>query len=92
MTPPEEMTKVGRIALRQEGGNWNAYWAQNGTMENAVFIGSIKMSAIVRNKERKQQFIELMRGTMADIVEERFGIRPAFDIEPAPEHERSGNG
>ena len=46
-------TQIGRLALRQEGGQWNAYYAQPGTMKDAAFLGSIKMAFIVDNPDRK---------------------------------------
>lgn len=86
-----ELQQVGRLALRHQGENWNAYYALEGTMEGAVFLGSIRMGAVTTSPKRKQGFIDLMRDVVADILEEKLGVRPEWrDPERAPEHERSG--
>lgn len=83
---------IGRLALRQEGDNWNAYYALEETMEEAQFLGSIHMSLIVSSEQRKAEFIALMRECIADMVEESTGLRPNWGgPTTAPEHERSGN-
>ena len=88
----EEKTQIGRLAMRQEGENWNAYYALTDTMEGAIFLGSIRMGAVVGNPARRQAFMDLMRSVIADILEERTGHRPTWGGEAAaPEHERSGS-
>lgn len=85
--------QVGRLAMRQEGDNWNAYYAMPGTMEGAIFLGSIRMGAVVSNPERKTAFIHMMRDIVADIIETHTGFRPTWGgPQTAPEHERSGHG
>jgi hypothetical protein len=85
-------TQIGRLALRQEGENWNAYYAMSDTMDGAIFLGSIRMGAVTSNPDRKQSFMNLMRDLVADIIEENTGIRPAWgDPERAPENERAGS-
>lgn len=85
-------TRIGRLAMRQEGGMWNAYYALQETMEGAIHLGSIRMGAIVKSRERKQAFMDMMRDIVADIIEEETGIRPTWGgPEDAPEHERAGN-
>lgn len=86
-----KMQKIGRLAFREEGSMWNAYYARTDTMKDALLIGSIAMAAIVENDERKQIFMDLMREFVADIIEEKCGIRPEMPgAVPAPEHERAG--
>lgn len=86
-----ELQKIGRLALRVEGPNWNAYYAKAESMEGAIWLGSIKM-AFVQNPERKQQFMELMRECFGDTCEELFGVRPTWGgTQTAPEHERTGS-
>lgn len=82
------MKKLGRLALREEGTLWNAYYAMPDSMEGALFLGSIQMR-FVDNEERKWAFIDLMTKAVADIIEEMTGERPVWN-EPqrAPEHER----
>ena len=92
MPNPEQLEQVGRLALRVEGDNWNAYYAKRDTMEGAVFLGSIGMRFIVANPERKQLFMDIMRDSVADCIQEVTGIRPTWGgPETAPEHERSGS-
>lgn len=83
--------QVGRLAMRQEGGNWVAYFAKNETMKDAIFIGSISLSALT-SKERKDEFRNLMRDIVSDIIEDLSGVKPEWgDVTSAPEHEKSGN-
>ena len=90
---PENMQQIGRLAMRQEGGNWAAYYALPETMANAIFLGSIKMAAIMKNPERKEAFMGMMRDIVADIIEDETGVRPSWGGEmSAPEHEKSGHG
>lgn len=87
-----ELEKIGRLAMRQEGGNWVAYYALNETMDNAILIGSIRMGAIIRKPERKAAFMDMMRDIVTDIIEENTGTRPEWGGEmQAPEHERAGS-
>ena len=88
----EKFEQMGRLALRQEGGNWNAYYALPYTMDDAIFLGSIRMNLVMANKERKRAFMDLMQESVADIVENQFGVRPSWGGETtAPEHEKAGN-
>lgn len=85
------LVPMGRLAFREEGKFWNAYYAQPNTMENAIFIGSIQLR-FVHDKKRKKLFMRLMRDAVSDIIEEVSGVRPTWP-EPeghdAPEHERT---
>ena len=87
---PEQ--KIGRLALREEGKFWVAYYALPDTMEGALLLGSIAMR-FVQNQERKDAFMGLMREAVADILEEKTGTRPTWPNPPqrAPEHERGGH-
>ena len=86
-----KLKQMGRLALRHEGTMWNAYWALPGTMEGALPLGSIVIAAVVNNPERKCIFQQMMTDIVADIMEERFGVRPIMDVQQAPEHERGGH-
>lgn len=89
---PEGSAQVGRLALRQEGGFWNAYYAQTGTMAGAFLLGSIDLQ-FVQSQERKDAFVALMREAVGDLIEKATGIRPIWGgLERAPEHERAGHG
>ncbi len=88
----DELVKVGRLAFRQEGKMWNAYYALPDTMEGASYIGSIAIVAVQKNTTRKKEFIEMMRGIISEILEERVGQEPTWGSqETAPEHEKAGN-
>lgn len=87
------LAQVGRLALRHEGDNWNAYYALPDSMEGSLFLGSIRMSAVVDNTTRKQAFMNMMRDIVGDIIEQTVGVRPTWGgPQSAPEHERSGSG
>lgn len=88
----DEIQEVGRLAMRVEGDNWNAYYALTNTMEGAIYLGSIRMGAVTDNRDRKRAFMKMMEDIVADIIEEKFGERPSFgEPDKAPEHERSGS-
>ena len=81
-----------RLAMREEGDWWRAYYADLHSMEGAVEIGAIRMR-FVQNPERKAAFMGVMREALDDVVEEITGERstwPKPEGERAPEHERSG--
>jgi hypothetical protein len=87
-----ELKKMGRLALREEGTLWVAYYALPDTMEGALFLGSIRKQ-FVEDAERKLVFMALMKEAVGDILEEKMGERPTWPEgeQPAPEHERGGN-
>jgi len=89
MTKLDDVVKVGRLAYREEGENWNAYYAPLDTMVGAIYLGSIKMR-FVEKKKRRRLFMDLMWECFADVVQEHFGHRPSRGPETAaPEHERT---
>lgn len=85
--------KIGRLALRHEGNYWNAYYAMPDTMDGSILLGSIAMRFVTGNIERKNAFMDMMRGAVSDILEEQTGARPTWPDGPqrAPESERSGH-
>ena len=87
---PNDLAQIGRLALRQEGDWWEAYYALPDSMADAIPLGRIRM-AIAAIPERKAGFMALMREVVADLIEEKTGMRPTWK-EPyaAPEHERAG--
>lgn len=89
-TPERAREQVGRVAFRQEGDFWNAYYAMPDTMDGALLLGSFHMKFATSRPERKEAFITLMRAAVGDIIEEKFGTRPMWPDppSPAPEHER----
>lgn len=85
-----ETSKIGRLALREEGDWWTAYYAMPDTMKGALRLGQVHMKFVVDRPERKAAFMNLMRGAVGDIIEEVCGERPTWPEGPqvAPEHER----
>jgi hypothetical protein len=82
---------IGRLALRVEGDDWNAYYAKSGTMDGAIMLGSIKMNAL-RSEMIKRGFIDLMTEVASQLIKETLG----HDVtsgppQTAPEHERAGS-
>ncbi len=87
----KQKVQIGRLAMRGEGNNWVAYYTTPNTMDASVYLGSIRMNAIIENPERKQAFMDMMRDVVSDIIENKTGIRPIWGgVEPAPQHERAG--
>lgn len=84
--------EIGRLALRQEGEYWNAYYALMETMDGAILLGSIKMSLVTENGARQLLFMGMMQEVVAEIVQRATGSEVDF-LEPqtAPQHEKSGN-
>jgi len=84
-------SKIGRLALREEGNYWNAYWASPDTMKDAVFLASVNMG-LVKTRERQDEWRLLVQEMAGDLIEEHAGVRPTWpDPERAPEYERAGN-
>jgi len=85
-------TPIGRLAFRHEGNMWNAYYALEGTMDGAIQLGSIFMAAVVENPARKQAFMDLMTGFVADIIKDETGQKPDWTApRDAPEREKAGH-
>jgi len=86
--------QIGRLALREEGTYWNAYYAMPHTMEGAHLLGSIRMSLIMTNDGLKEQFMALMQHAVGDVLKEisHGNVVEWGDREKAPEHERPGHG
>jgi hypothetical protein len=85
------MKDIGRLALRVEGDKWVAYYALTNTMDDALWLGAIKIKCVL-DQDRKDMFMWLMQEAVADILEEETGERPVWQRpHSAPEHERSGS-
>ena len=85
--------QIGRLAFREEGEWWKAYYAMPHTMDRAILIGQIGMKFVSNTKqarERKREFMLLMQAVFSDLAEEVLGARPSWPEppQPAPEHER----
>lgn len=85
-----EKVKIGRLAMRKEGTLWVAYYADNDTMEGALWLGAIHMGA-ASIPEYKERFMALMRDVVSHIITDATDATPDWGgPESAPEHERSG--
>lgn len=85
-----DMQQIGRLAFRVEGDNWNAYYALPNTMDDALYLGTLRMG-VASHPDRKAAFMDLMRDAVADIIEEKTGHRPEWNKpRSAPEHEKAG--
>lgn len=83
--------QLGRLAFRQEGNYWQAYYALTDTMEDAIPLSSIPM-VLAQYPDVKEAFISLMQLCMNKSIEEVIGETPEWkESQKAPEHERSGN-
>lgn len=81
-----DAVQVGRLAMCHEGDNLVAYYALTHSMSGAVFLGSIRMSAVANNPQRKGAFMGMMRDVVSDIIEMKTGIRPVWGgVVAAPE-------
>lgn len=91
-----EFRQMGRLAFREEGNNWNVYYALPDTMQDAIWIGSIAMRFIAgpENRRRKKDFMRMMRACVDELIKELTGQQlhwPEPDGHTAPESERGGS-
>lgn len=86
--------ELGRLAMRQEGHLWVAYYALPSSMEGAQFLGSIQMAAVAGNPGRKHRFMGMMQDFVGNILRDITKSGPDAiswnEPRPAPEHERAG--
>lgn len=78
-----------RMAARIEGGNWNFYLAKIGTMDNSLLMASVPMS-IILDEEIRSGVLNSMVGLFRLLLERGGTSVERFNVERAPEHERSG--
>lgn len=92
ITDKEGLVQIGRLAMRREGDNWNAYYAEENTMDGAIYLGSIRIVLVENDDGLKDGFKDLMRSVVDNVIEGALGSKPEWIGEkPAPEHEKSGN-
>jgi hypothetical protein len=86
MTDKPAPIEAGRLALREEGDFWNAYYAMPGTMAGAILLGSIQIGLIRNSPRRRGLFMALMRDAISDFLKDATGSRPvSWDERPARE-------
>lgn len=85
-------TQVGRLALRREGRQWVAYWAEPDTMKGAVWLGAVPIAVAERHPQLRERWMQLMRDLVSALLREQ-GVPPVGwgGEEAAPQHERSGH-
>lgn len=81
---------MGRLTFREEGENWNCYYALADTMKGALYFSSIKMAFVRKSPKVKQMFMDTMRECFDVMMEDIIGQRATWR-EPvaAPEDERT---
>lgn len=75
-----------RIAIRDEGKQVSAYYAEPDTMEGAVWIGSL--SKALMNTVVLEEWIKVLTGAIDTLSG---GQLESWEAQPAPEHERGGH-
>jgi hypothetical protein len=79
-----DQTAVGRLALRQVGDHWVAFYAVPDSMEDALELARIRM-VLVEREDRRHEFMRVMAEVVADLIEEQVGVRPFMPgPQPAP--------
>jgi hypothetical protein len=92
MNTTDEFQQAGRLALRQEGDKWVAYYALPDTMDDALWLGSIRMS-IVGSPVYREMFMLMMRHAVSEILADANHPEIHWGGEQsAPEHERGKGG
>jgi hypothetical protein len=92
MSKKQQWQQPGRLALRAEGDDWNAYYALPETMENALLLASIKLTLVTNYPEVKRAFMETMKTAVGLMLADVTGGKGVqwIDERPAPESERKG--
>jgi hypothetical protein len=81
----------GRIALREEGDWWVAYWARPDTMDGALPLARVRMNLVAKDKAIKRAFIEFAQLIMTHGIEAVGGKIEGWHAPiPGPPHERGG--
>jgi hypothetical protein len=88
-----ELVSPFRIAFREEGMFVNVYLAKQGTMDDAMLIGSVARSILNADAPAQfNRFKEVFQVGIAACIKDVMGIDvQKFETSPAPEAERAGN-
>jgi hypothetical protein len=83
-------TPTGRLALREDGDFWKAYYAMPGTMDGAILLGMVRLRFARDNPTIKRDFMLLMQKAVTDTLREVTGAELVWPEPPQPaaEHER----
>jgi hypothetical protein len=74
----------GRLAFREQGQWWIAYWARLDTMDGATELARVRMVAIMQDPILRQQFINFCKATFDVVVREALGTTPLWPKPPTP--------
>ena len=69
------LSETYRLVFRSEDSEWKAYIAMPKTMEGAVFIGSIRIAAVVAKPKLQTAFTELMQNVVSEFIKEQLKDR-----------------
>ena len=64
---PDELPRVS-FRTDLEADRWNAYFQ---TVDGESFLGCLRLGLVTANPERRDKFIELMRGIVQDFIKEQ---------------------
>ena len=65
----DQYKRMGRLAFREKGKFWVAYFALDKTMNGALELGRIRM-ALVGRQDRKNQVMDTMREVFGDLCQQ----------------------
>lgn len=83
-------TRAFRVAVRHEGPDINIYAAHVKSMKDAVIIATVKR-AVVDSPEGLEA-VKTFAKALAECITRDIGLSYSrMDVEPAPEHEKSGH-
>ncbi|HZO54905.1 MAG TPA: hypothetical protein VFB63_19515 [Bryobacteraceae bacterium] len=88
----KELVSPFRLAFRSEGEFVRCYLAQQGTMESAELLATVRRTLLDASPELWATYRSMMEDAARLMVREVLGVEVAeFNTTPAPEHEKSGN-
>lgn len=71
--------KIGRVAFREEGPMWNAYYARPDTMDGAILLGSLAMSIARASQEAETAFINAIHAGVTAQIREALDAEAEWD-------------
>ena len=84
-------TMAMRLAFRKEGAFVNCYLASDTTMNDAVLLGSMRVTVCDAQPDVWDDWKTMMRRVLEFHIKSVLGITPEWSGEQrAPEHERAG--
>jgi hypothetical protein len=86
----DKLTQVGRLAFREEGEYWNAYFAAEHTMDGALLLGSIRLGVARHSPEIRAAFMKLVQSVFDEAAYALIGKAAIWSVPvAAPELERT---